>query len=201
MKQIFILDQDNSFLTRLEVIGSGLQSRWMGPVVMDITGGVGIGRCNDNRALIVPFDNDSFTFSYDAMPINNTSMSYEVSAFYDNTTRNGLVVGSVTHDTWKTGVYFQGSNNRLNVLNVFGGVTSSDTRDVSEHGLVKGNAISSPTVFVGFGNDWRTVMEAYGDANAAITPKLVWSGGVPFGWNSWYAYATNVSYSNVTATA
>src|SRR6266850_3047229 len=199
MKQVFILDQDNSFLTRIDVIGSGLQSRWMGPLVMDITGGVDIGSYNDVRALIVPFDNDSFTFSYDAMPINNAAMSYEVSAFYDNTTRNGLVVGSVTHDTWKTGVYFQGANNRLNVLNVFGGVTSTDTRDVSEHGLVKGSSISSPTVFVGFGADWRSVLESFADANTAQTPRLAWNGGVPFGWNSWYAYTTGVTYSNATA--
>ncbi len=199
MKQVFILDQDNSFLTRLDVIGSGLQSRWMGPVVMDIAGGVDVGSYNDVRALIVPFDNDSFTFSYDGMPINNTAMSYEASAFYDNTTRNGLVVGSVTHDTWKTGVYFQGANNKLNVLNVFGGETSSDTRDVLPHGLVTGNTISSPTVFVGFGADWRAVMECYADANAAMAPKLPWSAGVPFGWNSWYVYGTNVSYSNATA--
>src|SRR5258706_10041764 len=68
MKQSFILDQDNSFLTRLDVIGSGLQSRWMGPLVMDTVGGVDIANYNDNRGLIVPFDNDSFTFSYDAMP-------------------------------------------------------------------------------------------------------------------------------------
>jgi predicted CxxxxCH...CXXCH cytochrome family protein len=122
-----------------------------------------------------------------------------VSAFYDNTTRNGLVVGSVTHDTWKTGVYFQGANNRLSVLNVYGGVTSSDTRDVDPHGLVKGNVISSPTVFVGFGLDWRTVMEAYADANTAMAPGLAWNGGVPLGWNSWYAYGVGVSYSNATA--
>ena len=95
MKQTFILAQDNSFLTRVDMIGNGLQSRWMGPLVMDVTGGVDIGVYSDNRALIVPFDNDSFTFSYNAMPINNTAMSYEASAFYDNTTRNGLVVGSV----------------------------------------------------------------------------------------------------------
>ncbi len=199
MKQILILDQDNSFLTRLDVIGSSLQSGWMGPLVMDITGGVDIGSYSDNRALIVPFDNDSPTFSYNAMPINNTNSSYEVSAFYDNMSRNGLVVGSVTHDTWKTGVYFQGANNRLNVLNVYGGVTSSDTRDVDPHGLVKGDTISSASVFVGFGTDWRTTLEAYGDANAAITPRLIWTGGVPFGWNSWYAYGTSVSYSNATA--
>ena len=199
MKQTFILDQDNSFLTRVDMIGSGLQSRWMGPVVMDISGGVDIGNYNDNRALVVPFDNDSFTFSYNGRPINNTAMSYEASAFYDNTTRNGLVVGSVTHDTWKTGVYFEGANNRLNVLNVFGGVTSSDTRDVVEHGIVKGNTISSPTAFVGFGSDWRTVIESFGDANTAQTSRLVWNGGVPFGWNSWYAYQAGVSFSNATA--
>jgi alpha-galactosidase len=198
LKQIFIFDQDNSFLTRCELTGTNLQSRWMGPLVMDTPGGVDIGTNGDNRALIVPFDNDSFTFSYNAMPINNTSSSYEVSAFYDNTSRNGLVVGSVTHDVWKTGVYFQGSNNRLSVLNVYGGVASSDTRDVEPHGLVKGNTISSPTVFVGFGQDWRLTLEAYGDANAASTPKLAWTAGVPFGWNSWYAYGADVSFSNAT---
>ena len=199
MKQIFILDQDNSFLTRMEVSGTNLQSRWMGPVVMDKAGGVDIGSYNDVRALIVPFDNDSWTFAYNAMPIDNTSGSYEVSAFYDNTTRNGLVVGSVTHDQWKSGVYFQGANNKLDVMNVYGGVTSSDTRDVMPHGLVKANPIVSPTAFVGFGTDWRTVMEAYADANTAMVPKLGWNGGVPFGWNSWYAYGASLSYSNATA--
>ena len=199
MMQSFIFNQADSFLTRVDVTGVGLQSRWMGPVVMDMPGGVDIGSDNDVRALVVPFDNDSFSFSYNGMPINNTAMSYEVSAFYDNTTRNGLVVGSVTHDTWKTGIYFQGANNRLSVLNAFGGETSSDTRDVMAHGLVTGNIISSPTIFVGFGADWRTVMEAYADANAAMAPKLSWAGGVPFGWNSWYAYGTNVSFSNATA--
>jgi hypothetical protein len=199
LKQTFIFDQDNSFLTRCDLTGNNLQSRWMGPLVMDTPGGVDIGTNGDNRALIVPFDNDSFTFSYNAMPINSTSSSYEVSAFFDNTSRNGLVVGSVTHDTWKTGVYFQGSNNKLDVLNVYGGVTSGDTRDVEPHGLVKGNIISSPTVFVGLGSDWRTMLEAYGDANARMAPKLAWNGGVPFGWNSWYAYQTAVSYSNATA--
>jgi len=199
MKQFFTLDQDNNFLTRVQMSGSALQSRWMGPLVMDQVGGVDIGSYSDNRALNVPFDNDSFTFSYNAMPINSTSTSYEAAAFYDNTSRLGLVVGSVTHDTWKTGVYFQGANNRLNVLNVFGGVTSSDTRDVIEHGLVKGDTIVSPTVFVGFRTDWRDALEDFAGANAAIAPRLQWNGGVPFGWNSWYAYGTGVNLSNATA--
>ena len=199
LKQVFILSQSNSFLTRLDVIGTNLQSRWMGPVVVDTTGGVDVGSYGDARALTVPFDNDSFTFSYNAMPINNTSSSYEVGAFYDNTSRNGIVIGSVTHDTWKTGIYFQGGNNKLNIMNAYGGVTSSDTRDVMQHGLVTGNTISSPTIFVGFGPDWRRVMEDYACANESFAPRLAWNGGVPFGWNSWYCYGTGVSYSNATA--
>jgi len=54
--------------------------------------------------------------------------------------------------------------------------------------------ISSPTVFVGFGTDWRTVMEAYGDANAAIVPKLPWNGGVAVRLEHWYAYGSGVSF-------
>ncbi len=200
MKQYFIFDQNDSFLTRLEVDGTGLKSDWMGPVVVDTSGYVDIGSYGDDRALFVPFDNDSFV-RYNAMPINNSGISYEVGAFYDNTTRNGLVVGSVTHDTWKTGVYFLGSSsNKLVNLNVYGGVVSSQTRDVATtHGQVTGNVILSPLVFVGFGTDWRQTMEDYAEENLNQAPRLQWNGGVPFGWNSWYGIGTNINYNDAIA--
>lgn len=201
LKQVFILGESNSFLARLDVIGTNLQSRWMGPVVVDSYGTVDVGSYSDVRALTVPFDNDSFTYSYDAMPINTTSNSYEVAAFYDNASRNGIVIGSVTHDTWKTGIYFQGAYNKLEAMNAYGGVADANTRDTMtrQHGLVTGNTISSPTIFVGFGTDWRRVMEDYACANESFAPRLAWNGGVPFGWNSWYCYGIGVSYSNATA--
>src|SRR5271170_4191188 len=170
MKQYFTLDQTDSFLVRVDVTGTNLSANWMGPVVVDSTGGVNIGVTNDNRALYVPFDNDGFV-SYNAMPINNSSTSYEVGAFYDNTSRNGLVVGSVTHDTWKSGVYFNGANNKLNQMNVFGGATSP--WDVMPHGFVTGNTISSPTMFVGFGDDWRVTMQQYAAENTNFTARMV----------------------------
>src|SRR5260221_9559702 len=123
MKQYFTLDQNDSFLVRMDVSGSNLKANWMGPVVVDTTGGVNIGITNDNRALVVPFDNDGFV-RYNAMPMNSSGNSYEVGAFYDNTSRNGLVVGSVTHDIWKTGIFFVGANNKLKAMNVYGGATS-----------------------------------------------------------------------------
>lgn len=195
MKQYFTLDQPDSFLVRVDAVGTNLSANWMGPVVVDATGGVNLGVANDNRALVVPFDNDGFV-SYNAMPINNSGQSYEVGAFYDNTTRNGLVVGSVTHDVWKSGVYFYGANNMLNQMNVFGGATSP--WDTLPHGYLSGNTISSPTMFVGFGADWRTTMLDYAAENTIFAPRLPWTNGVPFGWNSWGVIQQYINYADAT---
>jgi len=199
MKQYFTLDQNDSFLTRVEMTGASLSASWMGAVVADTTGCVDLGSYNDDRALYVPFDNDHFT-RYNAMSINTSSTGYEAAAFYDNTTRNGLVVGSVTHDQWKTGVHWDGSinkNNRLDYLYVYGGQNSP--WDVAPHGSVTGNTISSPVMFVGFGTDWRTVMENYANENTNFAPKLAWSGGVPFGWNSWGVIQASISHAAAIA--
>ena len=200
MTQYFTLDQNDSFLTSVAMSGVSISANWMGPVVVSTTGGVDIGITNDNRALFVPFDNDHSVF-YNSEDMNSTNTGNEVGAFYDNTSRHGLVVGSVTHDTWKTGVYWSGSNNKLNALNVYGGVTSHWTWDVMPHGSVYGNVISSPTIFVGFGNDWRVTMENFANENQLFAPMLAWSGGVPFGWNSWGVtnYQSHISYNAAIA--
>lgn len=199
LKQYFRLDRENSFLTRVVIESSGTNSNWMAPVVVDRDGGVDIGVANDNRALCVPFDNDHF-IRYNAASINSTNKSFEVAAFYDDVTRHGLVVGSVTHDTWKTGITFAGANDKLNRLAVFGGITDPNvTWDVLPHGSVMGRVISSPTIFVGFSEDWRDGMESFADANAAIVPKMSWTNGVPFGWNSWWAFRGDIHYTNAIA--
>jgi hypothetical protein len=58
MKQYFTLDQNDSFLVRVDMVGTNLSANWMGPVVVDSAGWVDLGITNDNRALVVPFDND-----------------------------------------------------------------------------------------------------------------------------------------------
>ncbi len=196
MKQYFTLDQDDSFLVRVDVSGTNLMANLMAPVVVDSTGWVDLGVTNDNRALVVPFDNDGFV-RYNAMPMNNSGTSYEVGAFYDNTTRNGLVTGSVTHDTWKTGIMFTGAKNKLNAMNVYGGATTP--ADVAPHGSVNGNTLSSPTVFVGFGADWRVTMQNYAAENVNFAARLPWTNGVPFGWNSYGVIQQNISYTDAIA--
>jgi hypothetical protein len=68
MTQYFTPDQDNSFLTQVNMTGSGANANWMGPVVVDATGGVDIGITNDNRALFVPADNDHFVSYHEELP-------------------------------------------------------------------------------------------------------------------------------------
>ena len=197
MKQIFTFDATNSFLVQVQATGANVSANWMGPVVVNAAGGVDIHSYGDDRALFVPFDNDK-NVTYNAMSINSSSTGYEVGAFYDNVSRNGLVVGSVTHDTWKSGVYWQGSGNTLTQMNVFGGANSSTTHDTQPHGFVTGSTISSPTMFVGYGLDWRKTMNDFADENLKFAPKLTWTNGVPFGWNSWGVIQESINYTDAT---
>jgi alpha-galactosidase len=198
LQQIFDFTGGHRFLTRLVVLGAGLRTRWIAPVVVSTAGGVDPGSHADPRALWVPFDNDAWV-TYNAAPIGGAGVSFEAAAFYDSATRNGIVVGSVLHDTWKTGVYYSGANGRLDALNVFGGATDPTwTHDVVPHGEVAGDVLYSPMVFVGYGPDWRDVMEELADVNAFYVNRLPWNGGVPFGWNSWGKVQTALDYRTAT---
>ncbi len=197
MVQWFTLSGGNKFLAQLTVqaaAGGTVAANWIAPVVMSTTGGLDVGSYRDVRLLWVPFDNDAWV-SYNALPVASSGTSFEAAAIYDNVTRNGVVVGSVTPDRWKSGVYYSGSNDRLDALNVFGGaVDPTWTHDPLPHGTVSGSSIASPVMFVGYGADWRDLMEEYGDANLAFQTQLPWSGGVPFGWNSWGQIQSKISY-------
>ncbi|WP_455587754.1 FG-GAP-like repeat-containing protein [Bacteroides sp.] len=180
-----------------------------------------------NRVLFVPFDNDAFVRfgSYNfSKGEASPSTSYEVGALYNDDTRQGLVLGSVEHSDWKTGVVAHTSNgNNIAAIEVYGGITSEYTRDTyykndgdqltdkgfnnnksnapTPHGKLRGKMVKSPKVFIGYFSDWRTGMETFGDVNAIVAPKAVWDGSKPFGWNSWGVLQGNVNYQNASETA
>ena len=191
-------DHEDFLLTETTLSGPGLSSNRISPLVMTTAGGIDVGG-TDPRALEVPWDNDNFA-SYNAGPMDRTGTSNEAAAFYDNASRNGLIVGSVTHSVWKTGVDFAGApGGKLNALDVYGGANGPRTRDVLPHGSVSGSTLTSPRIFVGFYADWRDGMERFADVNAAVTPPLPWTGGSPFGWNSWGEIGPKVDYAKATA--
>jgi hypothetical protein len=196
MIQRFIMSA-NHFTVQVELDGAGAGSNEMSPLVVNQTGAVDTGSYTDPRFLIVPYDNNAY-YNYNAETSNGLSdTGYEVGAFYDNTSRNGLVVGSVTHDTWKTGIQFAGNANKLDLLWAYGGANS--TEDQLPHGSVSGTKILSPVIMVGYYNDWRVGMEDFANTNAQYAPMLAWTGPAPMGWNSWGKIQNNLSYTNATA--
>jgi hypothetical protein len=196
MIQRFIMSS-NHFTVQVELDGASAGSSEMSPIVVSQTGAVDTGSYTDPRFLTVPYDNNAY-YNYNAETSNAvTDTSYEVGAFYDNTSRNGIVIGSVTHDTWKTGIEFTGNANKLDFLWAYGGANS--TEDQLPHAAVSGAKILSPVVMVGYYSDWRSGMEDYANTNAQYAPMLAWTGPSPMGWNSWGKIQNNLSYTNATA--
>jgi alpha-galactosidase len=202
MRQRFrIYEKLPYFLTSVTVAADEpIASNNIGVISCDSAGshgaGVHLGSGDKPQTLAVPFDNDAFVRYYSS----GKTVSHEVTAIYDNDSRKGLVIGSVTHDVWKTGIDFDDIGQRsVGKLDVYGGCADKETWDSQPHGAITGLQLNSPEVLVGGFADWRAGMEAYGRANALIHPPLPWSSGVPFGWNSWMAYETSIDQEKYLA--
>lgn len=161
---------------------------YMSPLTTDA---VDLHQTDDVRALFMPFDNDAWV-RYNAFPLASADYtSSEATALYSNGSRHGLILGSLDHDVWKTGVRIKGSGpGTLSSLAVFGGYTDKTyTHDIKGHGEVRsfGEYCRGPLIMVGWFDDWRTGLETYG-SYARDTPVISkWTQSTPFGWNSWGA--------------
>ena len=152
--------------------------------------------------LFVPNDNDMWVHYNEPIDPAKDPDSYEVTAVFDNASRNGLILGSVTHDLWRTGVLARNlGDGTVGNLEVYGGATGQWTHDVEPHGAVTSTTLRSPLVLIGNYSDWRNGMEEYARVNAQIHSPLPWAGGVPFGWNSWAAYLIHIDSAKFLANA
>ena len=203
LKQVFYTYPDRDFfLAELVVEGEGLRSNYMAPVVADLT----LTNGEDQRSLFVPFDNDAFV-RYEAKEfkgqIQNTSA--EVGVVYSDESLNGIVIGSVEQQKWKSAVSSShNKNNNKHSLIAFSGYSDKNvTRDQLPHGMLSGSSIASAKFFVGYYDDWRTGMEEYGKANRTAEPPFVfnWNKPTPVGWNSWGVLQEHINYKNTTAVA
>ena len=197
MVQEFELFQDQEYLLTkvsvLETNDSGIATNFISPLTTSSMGSVENRIDGSDYFLEVPFDNDGW-ITYDTKGINSSGESHEVTALFDKVSGAGLVIGSITHDTWKTGIRFKGSGNQINKLEVFGGANTRLTRDKSPHGTVSGSRVESPLIFVGAYDKWQTGLDDYGIANTRIVPmKEAYTDKVPFGWNSWGAVQTDIN--------
>ena len=204
LKQVFYIYNDKDyFLTEAYIeSANSTSSNYIAPIVTTTRSSF-LPTNESNRVLTVPFDNDGFV-RYGSYPLSTDSVSFEVTSIFNGSQRNGIVIGSVEHDVWKTGVRFSTSSNRyIDKLECFGGITHNLTRDINNntkkgHGSISGKSLKSPKVLFGYFEDWRRGMEQYADANATIAPPRKWEKDTPFGWNSWSGMETHVNYEGVT---
>ncbi len=153
---------------------------------------MGIGGVGSNRVLKMPsFQPNGIRWRFTAAR-NESLRSYNVTAFYENSSRKGLIVGAVTHKNWRTAIYLtlgsQGSG-PLTELTVTSGVAAE--RDVMEHGYLSGNEIRSATIVMGVYDDFRLGLEDYAQEVKRIQPKLAsapeleaWD-NTTFSWKTW----------------
>ena len=83
---------------------------------------------------MIPFDNDAFV-RYRSIEFGKPTESYGVTAFFDGGSRHGLVMGAVEHTDWKTAIAATTSpKGDINSLQLYGGASSTITRDLIPHG-------------------------------------------------------------------
>jgi len=183
------------FFTQVKVWGKDVAANYIAPLNTDH---LTIGATGDLRGLVVPFDNDMWA-RFDAQPLNKANYTAsEVTALYSNDTRQGLIIGSVEHTVWKSGIKVQHNENNTISLTAFGGLSDSViTHDKIPHGKVSLNntVCTSPKIMVGLYTDWRTGMEQYAAANRLAEPHVIfkWKKATPMGWNSWGIMQTRLN--------
>jgi len=182
-QEYWLYSRTHFILTRVSVKSDqALNVNYIAPIKSETP--VSVLPASNNYSLFVPFDNDKWV-RYVAFPFKNTVSSHEVSVLFNTGAGQGIVLGSVDHDTWKTGVITATTGSSLNRVEVYGGFTYATTRDVLPHGSVVNNTVQSPRVFIGNYPDWRQGMNDYAAVNSGLHTRLKWPGGAPFGWNSW----------------
>ena len=173
--------RDDGLLASVAMVRpEGVTTAWISPLYTaddnSLRGGT--------QFLQVPFDNDNFD-SYKRASVTSVNTSHEMTALLNKDTGSAVVIGSVTHDTWKTGLEWRGMFGKVKRFCAYGGMTDKQTRDSQPHGAVSGQSVVSPTIFIGSFGAWQEGLDAYGKANADIAPPLEWDGGPIMGWSSW----------------
>ncbi len=174
-------------LAVLEASNGQVEIPWAHPILVDL-----------------PFDNDNWTkLLAQPWPEANggplDGVSHELTFIYDSQSYQGIVLGSLEHDFWKTGIRYHSGRNKgsLESFVVFGGAARPDnpklppnyggldgTHDVMPHGSMIGQVLRSPLIFLEAAADFRISSKNFGQMQAHLAGSLSWEGPAPVYWNS-----------------
>ncbi len=142
------------------------------------------------KQLLIPFDNDNW-FRYEAVPLRPGRTSYDFTVYFDEYTREGILLGALDFDTWKNGIVNSHTDTRT--LRCVSGIADLGSHDVCPHGSLIGKSVESARFLVLHGNDYRDLLEYYGDVISGERAPLTWDEGVPFGFNAFAGLARKMS--------
>lgn len=203
MKQTFTFyNNTDYFLIGTELIASSgeVATNYIAPMVVR-EGKFQNANPRFTNFLEVPFDNDGWV-EFTTPTVMESGLGHEVGAFFTPDKGDGLIIGSVSHDKWKSAVEYKSKAGRINELYVYSGANTALTRDQSPHGTVKGETVASATFFVGFYGNWKEGMNEFARVNTTFTPKRASVGeGNPIGWNSWGSIQSDISFDKAVATS
>lgn len=203
IQSFYIYNNQDYFITQLEILRNGQQiaTNYIAPLDL---GKITFDKIENLNTVFVPYDNDAF-ISYNSKKLDTIShnTSAEVGIIFNNTSRNGFIVGSLEHTVWKSAVKTSNQNKEASFSAWAGYSEKENTRDSIAHGIVKGDKVASPKFFVGYYSDWRNGMEQYAKTNRIVEKPYVfaWDKPTPVGWNSWGVLMEKINFENTTKVA
>lgn len=172
--------------------GQGVATRLLVPLVFSVPdmkeGDICPAVWSDlwKKMLAVPYDNTMW-LRWEALPLRSGRMSCEVTVLYSEESREGILVGALDFDHWKNGLICSATD--ADTIEARSGIAREETHDTQPHGILTGREVVSARFCVLYGNDYRNLLEQYGDFLSAERAPLQWEHGVPFGFNSWAGLA------------
>lgn len=161
-------------------------------------GKLGLWKSLWTRMLTVPYDNTMW-LRFEALPLRAGRVSYDLTVLTDGQSREGLLVGALDFADWKNALVCSAYDART--LEAVSGWADGGSHDTMPHGSLCGEAVSSSAFCVMHGEDWRDLLERYGDMIHARQGGLAWPEGSPFGYNSWAGLAARLNEDSFRHTA
>ncbi len=146
-----------------------------------------------SKMLLVPYDNTMW-LRYEAASLRAGRTSYDMTVMFKEDTREGILIGALDFDRWKNGIICSATDAKS--FHVCSGIADEGTHDSLPHGALGGKEVGSSRFCILYGEDYRELLEDYGDIVRKEQDILTWEQGVPFGFNSWAGLAFGLNPEN-----
>lgn len=182
-----------------DISGADVESNELVPLVVsaDQAGKQPLWKSLWTRMLAIPYDNTMW-LRFEALPMRAGRLSYDMTVLFNPDNRQGLLVGALDFDCWKNALKCSAYDARN--IEALCGIADAGSHDTLPHGTVIGKEVGSSRFCVLFGDDYRRLMEQYGDIVHTQRPILKWEGNTPFGFNSWAGLAFRLNEDNFRKT-